>query len=304
MIPAKTLVAVALGTLWLSGCATSTSPSSMPADAEWLDRASDCCAELADLPLMDLSTRGSQELEFGPMAPVHRFDTGVSAFRALRLPRSSGPLRLELVSAVQRDVRGQPALFAPTLLILDEAGRIRRRHDWQEFTYRPAQGLKGDRLTLSLDVMPSSDADRLVVLTTEAALSAETELLHPARALARARHLAEPAVLNPLAVHRARGEVTLRVHPIGETAGLLAPLMAGGGDEPAPVSPPADAGMAKTADTVPHGQPTPAPLDWRRTIRAALAAGDLDLAMSLAERAELAGETGTRRWLAQQLERR
>ena len=39
-------------------------------------------------------------------------------------------------------------------------------------------------------------------------------------------------------------------------------------------------------------------------IRAALDSGDLELAMTLAEHAEREGESGTRRWLAERLERR
>lgn len=295
---------VPLAVLWLSGCATAPTPPADVPETAWLERAEDCCAGLAGLPVTPLSPRESRTLSFGPEAPVHRFDSGASPFRALRLPREAGPLRLELTSPVQRDDAGHRSLFAPSLLILDEGGRIRRRLDWQDFAYRPAQGLAGDRLTLSLGVTPSAEADRLVVLTSEAALAAETRLLHPARALARARHLAEPAVSDPVARHRPEGEVTLRVRPLGETAGLLAPLVDGGTGEPMPVASPVDGTMPEATDAAPAEASSTAPLDWRRTIRAALAAGDLELAMSLAEHAERAGETGTRRWLAEQLERR
>ena len=41
--------------------------------------------------------------------------------------------------------------------------------------------------------------------------------------------------------------------------------------------------------------------DYRRMIDAALKAGDIELAMQLAERAEREGQHGTRAWLAERL---
>ncbi|MDT8894511.1 MalM family protein [Halomonas sp. I1] len=288
-----------LGALLLGGCATTTPTSTEHRlDEAWLERASDCCRGLATLPLSPLAGRDERTLRFGPETPVHRFDTGPSPFHAMALPRGMGPLRLELISRVQRDDQGQRSLFAPLVLLLDETGAIQRRFDWQDFTYQPARGLNDDRLYLSLGVTPSAQADRLVVLTSDAARAAESELLHPARAQARARHLAEPAVVDPVAPHLASGEVSLRVRPLGESDGLLAPLLGSG-----------DAGMmsTNTARAEPSREQEPvesAPLDWRRLMRAAVQAGDIELAMQLAERAARAGDEEARAWLAERLQAR
>ncbi|NWN83316.1 MAG: hypothetical protein HLX48_10080 [Halomonas sp.] len=292
-------LAGALGVLLLGGCATTTpSATEHRPDEAWLESASDCCRGLDSLPLSPLASHDERTLRFGPETPIHRFDTGPSPFHAMELPRGMGPLRLELISRVRRDDQGHLSLFAPLVLILDETGAIQRRFDWREFTYQPTRGLNDDRLYLSFGITPPARADRLVVLTSAAARAAESELLHPARAQARARHLAEPAVVDPVAPHLASGEVSLRVRPLGESDGLLAPLLGSGGAETVPTNP-------AQAEPPPEHEPVDsAPLDWRRMIRAALDSGDLELAMTLAEHAEREGESGTRRWLAERLERR
>lgn len=288
-------LAGALGALLLGGCATTTpSATEHRPDEAWLESASDCCRGLDSLPLSPLAGHDERTLHFGPETPIHHFDTGPSPFHAMELPRGMGPLRLELISRVRRDDQGHLSLFAPLVLILDETGAIQRRFDWRKFTYQPARGLNDDRLYLSFGITPSARADRLVVLTSDAARAAESELLHPARAQARARHLAEPAVVDPVAPHLASGEVSLRVRPLGESDGLLAPLLGSGGAETVP-----------TSEPPPEREPVDsAPLDWRRLMRAALQAGDIELAMQLAERAERAGDEGARAWLAERLERR
>ncbi|RAR60997.1 MULTISPECIES: MalM family protein [Halomonadaceae] len=270
----------------LSGCALAPEPveEGHVVSTDWLAQSPDCCQGLADLPptAMQLETR--QVLVFDADTPVHAFASGKSPFHALDLPTDVGPVQVEVTSEVMRDRRGSLEVIAPTLLLLDREGRVQRRLDWQAFDYRPSRGLAPDRLTASLGINPSVEAARLVVLTTSEALAATTEVLHPSRARAQARHLADPALTNPRARHVARGEVVLRVSVLGEQGRWSKTRPAGASLPPAVTEGSALDGLA-----------------IRRLIRAALKADDIDLAMALAERAEGAGETGTRAWLAEQL---
>ena len=291
---APRLLILTLGSLLLAGCATSSQQAALPPDDAWLSRSSDCCAGLAHLPATPLAARQKTQLVFGPDTPVHGFDSGKSPFQALALPRQAGPLKLSFTSEVLRDEQGGLSLFAPTVLLLNEQGSVQRRFGWRDFNYRPARGLNTDRLVLSFGVTPGGDADRVVVMTTNQALDNHTQLLHPARAYARARNQAEPNVKNPIAAHRASGRVELEVIPLGEADGLLAPLIGGREDTPliAPETEPAQPAMPMSA----MGD-----FDYRRMIRAALEAEDIALAMELAERAERSGDIGARAWLAEQL---
>lgn len=295
------LAAASLCAVLLSGCATSATPPSMPADDTWLASTSECCtADVGSLPTTAVSADQSLTLRFGPDTPVHVFAEGKAPFHVLELPKGQGPLRVSLASLVGRDANGQPYVFAPEVLLLDAQGRVQRRFDWSAFQYQTPQGFWGNRLTLGFSVSPGRNADRVVITTGDEALKATTELLHPARLQARARHLAVPPVANPIAAHRAIGEVRVMLRPLGETTGVLAPLFVDESENEVITAPSQEAHQMPTA-TATRGLEG---LDFHRLIQAALAAGDIALAMELAERAEETGQAGTRDWLAEQLKRR
>lgn len=301
------LTLTALCAALLAGCAASAERPSPPADDAWLRRADDCCVPgLVDLPATAIDARQSLTLRFGPKTPVHTFEGGKTPFHLLALPHRQGPLRVTLTSRVTRDADGEPQVFAPVVVVLDARGDVQRRFGWREFAYHPAVGFQGDRLTLGFSVSPGMGADRVLITTSDEALAARTELLHPARLEARARHLAEPPVVDPEAAHRASGEVRVEVRPLGEATGVLAPLIGDAvSDDDAPSAIEAPSSASTAADSaVARDAAALGGVDFRRLIRAALAADDIALAMDLAERAERAGHAGTRDWLAEQLERR
>ncbi|MHB0775908.1 MalM family protein [Halomonas sp. WWR20] len=296
--PQRLIIAMSL--VLMGGCAaTAPVPDTPRHEDAWLRQAVDCCQTLAGLPATPLASPGEVTLAFGPHAPVHRFETGKSPFHALTLPRQQGPLELVWTSDVARDAQGHLSVFAPSILVLDERGQVQRRFGWQDFVYQPAKGLRPDRLRLAFAVTPGEDADRVVIMTSEHALANDTQLLHPERARARARHLAEPAIRNPRAQHRAQGEVELTVKPLGEGEGLLAPLLGTSKTRMSQGKATVTEADAAAADVSP---PALEGLDFRRLMRAALAADDIALAMELAERAERAGDSGARAWLAEQLQ--
>ncbi|MDH2292393.1 MalM family protein [Cobetia sp. 10Alg 146] len=330
--------AVLIGAV-LSGCATGgqgyllgdqpTAVAVSRADAQWLSTTSACCSNLMQLPVQAVSSQETRTLEFTRDTPVFDFSTGKSPFQALMLPRGQGPLTLRLESDVIRSEQGLLSVFVPQVLVLDEQGAVHRRIAAQEMVYQPARGLSPDRLSGSITVTPEVDGQRVVIATTAAALDTTTEILHPARAQARARNLAEPQVENAKARHALTGHVRVRISRLSDSQGLLMPLMSSG------------TGHSHQQEVVEHAQ-TPdwgeernvgvhnvvggsgtgengvdldatsrskvvdstADFDFKRMIRAALTAGDISLALELAERAEQAGEQGTRQWLADKLRTR
>ncbi|RKR03326.1 maltose operon protein [Kushneria sinocarnis] len=299
----------------LSGCAAMSSPTtstpSVATGQQALSRAADCCDSLASLPYQSLQNRQSLTLTFDANTPAHHFSDGKSFFHAFALPDSQQPVVLQISSPIE-----QEQVVAPTLLLLDDNFQPVRRLGSDQLTYQGPNGFRDARLGGAVSVMPGPDAAYIVLYTSDSDRAGSTSYENPEKTYARVRGLAEPALPDPVADHAATGRVTLEISPISENGNLLAPLM--GRQSPTPLN--ASQSARNTTSTAPAAavsaqQATAASssrqreatrtqqseLDYRRMIRAALKAGDIELAMQLADRAESAGQTGTRAWLAKQL---
>ncbi|WP_106475661.1 MalM family protein [Phytohalomonas tamaricis] len=298
----------------LSGCASLTGDTAPPAlnaqqSSTVLTQADDCCQSLAALPYQSLGYDQTLTLNFDASTPAHVFDSGKSLFHAFSLPRGVGPLTINVTSPVH-----QQQVFAPELLVLDVNFQPVRRYADETFSYAQQRGFSGDRLSGELTLTPGDDAAYLIVMTSDKARAATTTMLHPAKAYARARSLVEPDIEDPVAQHVATGQVTLDVSPLGQSSGLVTTIMGRSNSSAPAVAQPtlpqtqttqaanqqlAPAPQAQTAEAAAQDD-----LDYHRMINAALKAGDIELAIELADRAERAGQTGTRAWLAKQLKAR
>lgn len=292
-------LAVPLSTLMiaLAGCSTPlmaphapTIPASEGQHA--LESSADCCTSLASLPYQPITAQQTLTLNFTPQTPVHDFGDGKSFFHAFELPRNNGPVTLSVTSPV-RD--GQ--VFAPTIMILDSAFQPIRKVSSDALEVHSPTGFSTARLGGQFSVTPGPNAQYLVIYSSDADRQASTPYESEEKAYARVRGLAEPAGPDPRAVHTATGEVTLEIASLTGSTGMTSLI----GDTPAPV--PEAAGPRPQATA-----PAPAPVsntadfDYRRMIEAALKAGDVELALDLAERAERSGHPGTRAWLADRLQ--
>lgn len=283
----------------LTGCSTTLmsahSPDISPREGQQaLEHSADCCSSLADLPYQSLSARQSLTLTFTPETPVHDFADGKSFFHAFELPRGSGPLSLSVTSPIRKE-----QLFAPSILILDEAFQPVQRLSSSELHVQRPSGFSGARLSGDFTVLPGSQAAYIVIYTSQQDRRATTAYESEEKAYARVRGLAAPTGPDPVAEHAVTGEIDLEVTPLAQGNSVVS--MFG--------TSPSSTGSSSTVQSrpasVPSSQPTPAKtgdFDYRRMIDAALKAGDIELALELAERAEQAGHQGTRAWLADRLE--
>ncbi|WP_110707464.1 MalM family protein [Salinicola sp. CR57] len=296
-------LAVPLSTLLfaLAGCSTPLmAPQSPTIPAQQgqqaLASAPDCCTSLARLPYRPISAQETLTLDFTPQAPVHDFGDGKSFFQAFALPRNNGPVAISVTSPI-RD--GQ--LFAPTLLVLDAAFQPVRQVPSDSLRVRRPTGFSSARLEGQFSLTPGPDAQYLVIYSSEQDRRATTSYESEAKAYARVRGLAEPPGPDPRAVHAATGTLTLEVASLTGNTGLT-PLTTAA---PPPAQRPAPSesqgvAPAPASATTSHN----ADFDYRRMIDAALKAGDIELALELADRAERSGHPGTRAWLAERLQAR
>ncbi|OHV08666.1 MalM family protein [Kushneria phosphatilytica] len=296
----------------LAGCSSMSAQTASSAQMSrggqaLLSQTSDCCSTLAGLPYQSLQSGQSRTLTFNADTPAHQFSDGKSFFHAFALPDSRQPLVLQVTSPID-----QQQVFAPSLLLLDNNFQPVERVGSDQLTYQGPNGFRDSRLTGSFSVMPGPDAAYVVLYTSDSDRAATTTYENPEKVYARVRGLAEPALPDPVAAHTATGKMTLEVSNAAERNGLLAPLTGDAVPTPlndtrprsaAPTATAGSTGMRSSSAAAPSQQNAPAQqaLDYRRMIRAALKAGDIELAMQLADRAESAGQTGTRAWLAKQL---
>ncbi|MEO1853829.1 MalM family protein [Chromohalobacter sp.] len=282
----------------LAGCTSLSPQNAAPAPAEHgqqaLVQAVDCCASLAALPFQALDADQTQRLKLDTSAPAHRFEDGKSFFQAFALPRDAGPLSFELTSTI---VDGQ--VFAPTVLVLDEAFQPSQRIASDKFRYRGPSGFAPARLAAAFDLTPGPEAAYLVVYSNDAARQGSTRYESAEKVYARVRGLAPPPGPDPVAEHTATGNVTLASEPHdGGGGGLLTPIL---GDRATTPTPEPRPGATTDTSSTAVERTRDRDFDYRRMIDAALKAGDIELAMQLAERAEREGQHGTRAWLAERL---
>ncbi|KAA0018590.1 hypothetical protein F0A16_08710 [Salinicola corii] len=298
--------AVPLSTLLfaLAGCSTPLMAPQSPTipahqGQQALASTADCCASLASLPYQPISAQETLTLDFTPPAPVHDFGDGKSFFRAFELPHNDGPVAISVTSPVQD---GQ--VFAPTILVLDAAFQPVRKVSSDSLQVHRPTGFSTARLEGQFSLTPGPDAQYLVIYSSDRDRQAATQYESEEKAYARVRGLAEPPGPDPRAVHAPTGtitlEITARTGDAGQTpltaaapSPALRPAPSGSQGAPATASAPASAAANDTAD-----------FDYRRMIDAALKAGDVELALELAERAERSGHPGTRAWLANKLQAR
>lgn len=149
-----------------------------------LAAAPECCADPGSLPTQALAPGAPLLLDVGPGSPAHRFETGKSYFRAVRLPAAAEPMRLSVESYMQVALKsiqtGDSYVFAPQVELLDEAGRPLRvvnppgrlRHvPFGEFLGTRGAGWK---LVVETDIEAGDAARIAVVRTTDALLAGFT----------------------------------------------------------------------------------------------------------------------------------
>ena len=97
--------------------------------------------------------------------------------------------------------------------MFDDKGNELEHYSFDNFVYQPARMLEGDRVEGKFSFVPTYGTKEVNVLvyTDSDDLQTTTELLHPAKAYARARSTVEPDIPNPHAQHSPFGSFSMRV---------------------------------------------------------------------------------------------
>ncbi|EJG1283639.1 transcriptional regulator [Vibrio parahaemolyticus] len=131
------------------------------------------------------------------------------AIAAFALPGNRGSLDIKLETFVSKELQ----FYAPNVAVMNSAGETIYQADFSKFKYEPAKLLDNDKFVLDLNVIPDMTGNDLHVLvyTTSADLKGSTQVLHPAKAFAMARHTQPPDIADPLAKHSPLGQFRFSV---------------------------------------------------------------------------------------------
>lgn len=252
-----------------------------------------CCTSLRELPYRPIGPDFSGSVRIDRAAPAFHFDSGKSFFRAFALPQNSRSFEIRLYSQAGETV------LAPNAMLLDSQFRVTRLLGAEDFSYVPAQGLKGDSLDARLRVdrlyldNPGNES-YLVLYTSAVQLAGQTLMEHPAKAYAKARGTQPPNIPDPVAKHVPEGVIKLVLIEDGS-----------GGQQANSYAPPRSIGreMGNELPSV----PAPAVLPetqayYRQAIDAALASQDLERALRLADEAARVGDPTAKQYLLERIQ--
>jgi maltose operon protein len=131
------------------------------------------------------------------------------AIAAFALPGNRGSLDIKLETFVSKELQ----FYAPNVAVINSRGETIYQADFSQFKYEPAKLLDDDKFVLDLNVIPDMTGDELHVLiyTTSSDLKGSTQVLHPAKAFAMARHTQPPDIADPQAKHSPLGQFRFSV---------------------------------------------------------------------------------------------
>ncbi len=270
-------------------------PLELPAGSarQVLAEAPICCDTIADFPFQPLPASFNGNVTLDASAPAYRFDGGKSFFRAFALPRDSKSFEIRLFS------QAGDTVLAPSVMLLDSQFRMTRLLDADDFTYVPAEGMKGDSLDARLRVdrlyLDNPGNERyLVIFASERDSDGQTTLQHPAKAYAKALGNEPPSIPDPVAKHSPVGVIKMVLiedRAAGQEANTYVPAYSIGGEMGNQVpSTPAPAVLPETQAY------------YRQGIDAALASQDLERALRLADEAVRIGDSEARAYLLERIQ--
>lgn len=125
------------------------------------------------------------------------------------IPGNRGSLDISLTSLVSNDLQ----VYAPTIVIIDGQGKEIYKKAFSDFKYYPAKMLDNDKFVTTFNVIPDTSGQELKVLiyTTATDLAGKTQVLHPAKVHALARHTQPPEIADPYAKHALSGHLRLGI---------------------------------------------------------------------------------------------
>jgi maltose operon protein len=298
---------------------TGVSPNAAASRTE-LNAARICCESLSELRFEPLNIKNAEFYKVDASAQAFAFETGKSFVRAFSIPDE-----LERAVVTLEAVAGA-TVFAPTVLILDEAHQVSRAIDADNFVYTPSGFMEPQRLKgrFYLDRRRGGELANekyLVVFTTADSLNGSTQMISEARLFARSRGLADPRTPDPVAEHAATGVFRLTVGDLETSVRTSTEYVDQRQDAGRYVTGGAAAGaaVAAPAPAAPRAAPKPAAKPrptgeqpmlsetqamYDRMIRESVSSGDMDRAWRLVQEAERAGSTSARQTFLKAVEQK
>lgn len=122
------------------------------------------------------------------------------------------------------------SVFYPNVLLLSESNQIIKKFNEDDFEYKHAHGMKGDRLETNFSVQPSGEQKvKLLIFTTDKLVSEESTVLHPAKIDAIGRGNYPPDIPDPVVPHSKYGKLSLAVE-VDETITVKDPVVVNSSD--------------------------------------------------------------------------
>ncbi|MCS3406854.1 maltose operon protein MalM [Serratia sp. AKBS12] len=274
-------VALSVGMPLMASAATPANVSVAPAIG---------AATLQSLPWQPLVPPVSQDVKLDSVSPQINQGDIQGAVAAYTLPADRGSLEITL-SSIAKD----NALYAPSVLVLDEHQRPAAYYPSSYFVYQPPGVMSADRLEGTLKLTPALGQKQiyLLVYTTRQDLTKTTQLTNPAKAYARGVGNAVPDIPDPIARHTTSGQLKLKVTAEQGTGNVMIGML-----QSAPAAAPVVVGANAPAASAPAKPAEPMLNDtesyFNNGIRQAVKAGDIDKALKLMNEAERLGSSTAR----------
>lgn len=118
-----------------------------------------CCQKLAKVDMVDLPADRSFEVKLDEKAPEHRFSTGLSPYKLVKLPVSGKPYDLQLRSFIHHGV------FVPSLVFMTRDFKVTRVVTDLVFDYSPETWFRYGFLHARLPVHPDRGERWLLIFS-------------------------------------------------------------------------------------------------------------------------------------------
>ncbi|MFT6987487.1 MAG: maltose operon protein [Psychromonas sp.] len=259
-----------------------------PAQAsEILAEKPSCCDDFSQLQYQEINNNDDLLIPLSSDSQVYTFDSGKSFVQAYKLTSNDTELKLSVNAIIYNTV------VAPQVTLLDANFNVTRTISADQFSYTPAKLLDGDMLSAELTIFRpqannAANETYLLFHTTNQNRAGTTTIIHPAKSFAKAHNTVAPDIADPIIPHSAMGIIELEIDVIGK----------GGSNERnytplAITEKSADISPAITAKTA--AAPVLTEQQFNRAIAVAVAAEEIEKALSIVDQAEAAGSKTARK---------
>lgn len=158
--------------------------------------------------------------DFDEKSKVYPFDTGLSVFRTYYLPLNATNLNIRIESKIGT------SMFAPNVALLDKNKQLVKIFSFGSFEYRPFDDFVDDNVFFKFSLNNFSAGENaiayMVIYTTDADLTTETTITHPAKLYAIAHKTEVPNLTDPKIPHARLGHIDVKINLEASTGDALA----------------------------------------------------------------------------------